>query len=164
MKIKIPLPLAIAAVLFSLLITPVTGQIDVTDLTDLAERREIQSIESLLDRYETAFNNRDIDARMALCADTYYEYAFEFGRFLHARDYDEVRRESGNYWNSIMSLNYSIDNAEINVDGPLAYVRAETTHLASSDRHRSIVNFALVKINGQWWIAWDSYNIIRRYE
>ncbi|HEX9744175.1 MAG TPA: hypothetical protein VGB30_02005 [bacterium] len=150
-------------ILFS--VTPVFGQNNqVTNIEDLYEQREIESIQNLLGRFEASFNNRDIDARMALCLDSYQEYAFEFGRVQHMRDYDTVKRETAGYWRSIRSMSYSLDEIEINLSGPMAQVRASTTHLTETDRHRSVVNFSLLKINGRWWIAWDSYNIIRRYE
>lgn len=128
------------------------------------QNRDRAAITSLLNYYETAFNERDIDWRMSLCLDTYYEYGFQNGELNTSRDYDETYREVGAYWSSIDELEYSIDEIEITLDGPQAFVRAYTTHVAVNDHHASVVYFCLVKVNGVWRIAWDSYNIVRRYQ
>ncbi|MCX6644853.1 MAG: nuclear transport factor 2 family protein [bacterium] len=127
------------------------------------ERRDNAAIRDLLNLYEQSFNARDIDWRMSLCLGTYQEYGFENGQFLQVRDYNQTKREVGGYWASITSLEYSMDEVDITLDSPLAFVRAYTTHIAPNDDHSSIVYFSLVKIDGAWRIAWDSYNIVRRY-
>jgi hypothetical protein len=127
------------------------------------ERRDTAAINDLLNLYEQSFNARDIDWRMSLCLSTYQEYGFENGQLLQVRDFNQTKREVGGYWASISSLDYSIDEVDITLDSPLAFVRAYTTHMAPNDDHSSIVYFSLVKIDGAWRIAWDSYNIVRRY-
>jgi len=127
------------------------------------ERRDRAAINDLLNLYEASFNDLDVDWRMSLCLETYQEYGFENGQFLQVRDYDETRRETVAFWGSIRSLEYSIDEIEITLDSSQAFVRAYTTHVTPSDNHSSIVYFSLVKINGVWRIAWDSYDIVRRY-
>jgi hypothetical protein len=165
MSIRIPLPVVIALFLLAFLIPPAFGQFttDIGDRETSMERRDRAAIQDLLNYYEQAFNTRDINWRMSLCLDTYEEYGFENGAFQQVRDYSQTQREIGSYWASINSLEYSIDEVEITLDGPQAFVRAYTTHLAPNDHHSSIVYFSLVKINGMWRIAWDSYNIVRRY-
>lgn len=166
MSVKIPLPVVGILVLISLTIPPVFAQGNLENSTEVltySERRDLAAIEDLINLYEASFNSRDIDWRMALCLDSYQEFAFEDGVFQHEYDYNETRREVGNYWASIGRLEYSVAEIEITLDGPQALVRAYTTHIAPNDRHASTVHFALVKINGVWRIAWDSYNIVRRY-
>lgn len=150
-------------ILASLFIIPASGQDENITNDNFNERREIRAIEYLLSEFEASFNSRDINRRMNLCLDTYHEYAFEFGKYKGVKNFNETKRESGGYWSSIRSMQYSIDEYEIALDGPIATVKATTTHLAQTDRHRSIVHFSLVKIDNRWWIASDSYNIIRRY-
>jgi hypothetical protein len=164
MSFRIPLPYVIVLLIGALLIQPVLAQRENEGIGIRVRTRDEAAIRDLLRLYEMSFNNRDIEARMLLCLDTYYEYGFEDGEFLQARDYDETEREVGQYWNSINSLDYSIDEVEITLDSPQAFVRAYTTHMAPDERHSSIVYFSLVKIDGQWRIAWDSYNIVRRYD
>jgi hypothetical protein len=127
------------------------------------ERRDTAAINDLLNLYEQSFNARDIDWRMSLCLGTYQEYGFENGQFLQVCDYNQTKREVGGYWANIPSLEYSIDEVDLTLDSPQAFVRAYTTHYAQNDRHSSIVYFSLIKIDGAWRIAWDSYNIVRRY-
>ena len=164
MSVRIPLPVVIAVVLAALIVAPVFGDSESRNLNNPTERRDRAAIQDLLNIYEASFNARDIEWRMSLCLDTYHEYGFEHGRFLQVRDYDRTRREVGLYWASIRSLDYSIDEIEVELDGPQAFVRAYTTHLTQNERHASIVYFSLVKINGIWRIAYDSYNIVRTYE
>jgi len=165
MSIRVPLPIAAALMLAAVLVTPAfaqfrpRGDVDVTE-----ESRDEAAILRMLSAYEDAFNRRDMELRMSLCLDTYWEYGFENGEFLQARDFDDTRREVGRYWASISALNYSIDEIDITIDGPQAFVRAYTTHIARGERHSSIVHFNLVKIEGRWYIAWDSYNIVRKYD
>ncbi|MCK4721595.1 nuclear transport factor 2 family protein [bacterium] len=166
MSIKIPLPIVGILVIISLTIPPVFAQGNpdsATEILTYSERRDLAAIEDCFNLYEASFNARDIDWRMAMCLDSYQEFAFEDGVFQHVYDYNETRREVGNYWASIGSLEYSIAEIDITLDGPQAFVRAYTTHIAPNDRHASTVHFALVKIDGAWRVAWDSYNIVRRY-
>jgi len=164
MSIKIPVPLVALVAVACILVLPAFGQRDSENEGSYMERRDRAAIKDLLDKYEDAFNARDIEWRMSLCLDTYYEYGFEQGTLLQVRDYEQTRREVGRYWASIPALDYSIDEVEITLDGPQAFVRARTTHLAPNDRHSSIVYFTLVKIDGLWRIAYDSYDIVRRYD
>lgn len=166
MSVKIPLPIVVILLLGALCIQPVSGQFIADESVVITERERLDrvAISQVLAEYEAAFNSRDIDRRMVLCLDTYNEFGFENGTFLQERDFRETWQEVGRYWESIRSLEYSMDPVEITVDGPQAFVRAHTTHLAGNDRHSSIVYFSLVKLDRQWWIAWDSYNITRRFE
>jgi len=122
------------------------------------------AVRTLINYYEAAFNERDIEWRMSLCLDTYTEYGFENGNFIQALDYEATEREVGGYWANLDSLEYAMDDIEVQLDGPVAFVKANTTHLAPDDRHTSTVHFALVKIDGAWRIAWDSYNIVSRFD
>ncbi len=164
MTVRSLLPLVIVLCLAVLCVTPVLGEKDIGDEDSYFETYDRAAIRDLLTQYENSFNARDIDWRMSLCLDTYYEYGFENDRFLQVYDYDETSREVGRYWDSVQNLEYSIDEIEITLDGPQAFVRAYTTHFSPNDRHSSIVYFSLVKTNRAWRIAWDSYNIVRRYE
>jgi len=165
MTIRSLIPILLVIGLVGLCVSPAQGQrINIGGEESGLDGYDEAAIRDLLRQYENSFNSRDVDWRMSLCLDTYYEYGFENDRFLHVRDYDETSREVGRYWESISSLDYSIDEIEITLDGPLAFVRAYTTHIATNERHSSIVYFSLVKTNGAWRIAWDSYNIVRRYE
>ncbi len=157
--------MVIVLLLGALLMQPVFGQFaQETHPGGSIEMRDRDAIRAIMREYEAAFNTRDIDRRMALCLESYHEYGFEYGGFLESRDYGDTFLEVGRYWQSIRRLDYSIDMIVITLDGPQAFVRAHTTHLAGNDRHNSIVHFSLVKIDGRWWIAWNSYNIVRRYE
>lgn len=154
------------SILIVLAVSPTFAQRGLGSQTDNLgnqERLDRAAINDLMNLYEQSFNDRDIDWRMSLCLDTYQEFGFENGQFLQVRDYDQTRREVGGYWASISALEYSMDEIDITLDSPQAFVRAYTTHNARNDRHSSIVHFALVKIDGVWRIAWDSYNIVRRY-
>lgn len=146
------------------LVVPVFAQFGrAGEIEKAAIRNDRAAIKQLMDQYETAFNARKVDLRMALCLKTYYEYGFEQGKLILAKNYEQTKRDVGRYWAGLPSLKYSLEEEEIIIDGPQAFVRAYTTHVAPKDNHTSIVHFALVKIDGRWWIAWDSYNIIHRY-
>jgi hypothetical protein len=166
MSVKIPLPIAAALILLALFVPPVAAQLTQGDdeIVPVQEARDRLAIRNLMREYEAAFNARDIDRRMALCLDTYFEYGFENGEFLQARNFDETRHDVGRYWENIRSLEYTMEPVETILDGPEAFVRAYTTHLSDNDRHSSIVYFSLVRLDDRWWIAWDSYNITTRFE
>ena len=166
MNVRIPLPIVVILLFGILTIQPVSGQFIADESVVITEQERLDrvSISQVLKEYEAAFNSRDVDRRMVLCLDTYHEYGFENGSFLQERDFDETHRHVGRDWESIRSLEYTMDPVEITLDGPQAFVRAHTTHLADNDRHSSVVYFSLVKLDGHWWIAWDSYNITRRFE
>ncbi len=164
MHIKTTLPFVLVTILLSMIISPVFGQGVDDYYASGHHRHDERAINGLLTYYESAFNERDIDWRMSLCLDTYVEYGFTDGDFLFVRDYDETREEVGGYWESIDDLDYSLDEIEITIDGPQAFVRAYSTHLAEGDNHSSVVHFCLVKINGAWRIAWDSFNIVSTYD
>ena len=157
---------AIIAIFLSgiLLACPVFGQRQGEEIPNAFDNRDEAAIKGLLKYYEASFNERDIDWRMSLCLDTYHEYGFENGRFLQVRDYDETKKEVGGYWASIGELDYSMADIDVQLDGPMAFARTYTTHLAPNDHHSSIVYFTLVKIDGAWRIAWDSYDIVRRFD
>lgn len=164
MSFRNPLLYTFMVIIGAIMLQPVFAQRAYDGIGIRASTRDEAAIRDLLRLYELAFINRDIEARMLLCLDTYVEYGFEDGELLQVRDYEETEQEVGRYWNSINSLDYAIDEVEITFDGPLAFVRAYTTHMARGEQHSSIVYFSLVKIDGQWRIAWDSYNIVQRYE
>jgi hypothetical protein len=166
MSIKVPLPIVLAIALATVLglVTPVLAQFNQGSEQREWPNSDRRAIQRVLDLYEAAFNARDIEQRMALCTSTYHEYGFENGDFVFAKNYDETKRDVGGYWAGLSGLEYSMDDVEIAVDGPMAMVKAYTTHLAPGDSHASVVYFAMVKIDRRWWIAWDSYNIIRRFE
>lgn len=161
-----PFAVTVAIILAGLAVSPSHAQRNLStddQYLSSAERRDLAAINDLVNLYEASFNELDIDWRMSLCLDTYQEFGFENGQFLQVRDFDETRREIRAFWGSIRSLEYSIDEVEITLDSPQAFVRAYTTHVSPTDHHSSIVHFTLVKIDGAWRIAWDSYNIVRRY-
>lgn len=164
MSIKVPLPIVLVIAIAMGLVTPVLAQFNQGSDQREWPNSDRQAIQRVLGLYEAAFNARDIEQRMALCTGTYHEYAFEGGDFVFTKNYDETKRDVGRYWVGLSSLEYSIDDVEIAVDGPMAFVKAYTTHVAPGDNHTSVVYFAMVKIDRRWWIAWDSYNIIRRFE
>lgn len=152
-------------VLLFMQLSPAIGQSNGgSDLRESRLRSDYAAVNRLLRLYETAFNARDVDLRMALCLRSYQETAFEQGRYVFTKGYEQTRVDVGRYWASLPSLTYTIDDYEVTMDPPLAFVRATTTHVAPGDTHTSVVYFNLVKVNRRWWIASDSYNIIARHD
>jgi len=164
MSIKIPLPIVAALILAALLIPPAYGQLATgNEITNDYQHRDRLAIRDLLNLYEASFNEKDIEWRMSLCLETYQEFGFEEGEFLQVRDYEETLDEVGGYWDSVDSLSYSMYIVDMALDGPMAFVIADTSHVAPGEIHDSTVYFSLLKINGVWRIAWDSYNIYERH-